>query len=248
MMLQLSYYTSYLLPPLFLALGSLFPASIDNWTSRQYWLVLCSIGAAFAWTVRFRPELLTFYLGSLGLPTVVIILSLLIGIAVVATGRLHSWALIFGALWCFQVTYYVPSLGAPQIPHHERFQRIAKGTLSVKDFVASEHPVSPLRFWYDVDEVPSGPEFHAVNSAYLWGYTLAGNEFPALMSENGIAAGMTVVGISSRDDFLKAMISALRERHFAPTVLRQESISQGDESYQMYFVRVDAAEAPTADP
>jgi hypothetical protein len=99
-----------------------------------------------------------------------------------------------------------------------------------------------------VDEVPLGPEFHAVNSAYLWGYTLAGNEFPALMSQDSIVAGMNVIGISGRDDFLEAMISALRERRVAPVVLRQETISHGNESYKMYFVRVDAAEEPAAAP
>jgi hypothetical protein len=181
--LQLLHYSSYLLPPAFLALGSQSAVFTHRLTRVQF-LLLCA-GVAFLLLVPFALPLQSGIV--MTLQSHALLLSL--GAGLLAIVILNSRIRYAGAVGVMVLCLSMATLNATSGPHtwehrggvnDPAFQKSA--LLAIVDSVRVVQELDPkgnLFFWYD-GEGRLGHLFRSVASTYLWSYRLQSEEFPRL--------------------------------------------------------------------
>lgn len=202
--LQLSTYTSYLLPGAFLALGAQL-AIVTASMKRAEFLLLCAC-VAFVSLTEFAlppgwvaPSVLQRY--SILFPCVFGALGVCLINRQVRYTRVLSVVLLCGGVVTLNATTGPRAWSKPGSLEDPAFQKSA--LLAIADSVRMVQHLDPkgnLYFWYD-GESRLGRLYRSVASTYLWAYRLQSESFPALgpklppvnrrilvLSENGEAA------------------------------------------------------------
>jgi hypothetical protein len=115
----------------------------------------------------------------------------------------------------------------------DAFDRIAQSAEAVDAVRANEF----VWFWYNKTD-PNYAEFNALNSIYLWGYTMLGDAFPSFRPDAVIADGALVVIPSSAGEVLSCASEALHPRIFNAEPVGRREISAGGTSYFLWFARL----------
>ncbi|HUI57922.1 MAG TPA: hypothetical protein VLY04_23255 [Bryobacteraceae bacterium] len=95
-----------------------------------------------------------------------------------------------------------------------------------------------VRFWFNAHE-PLGPEYHSLNSTYLWGYTQISPEFPNLPDEVVFLAGMLVVVPSVSPNSGAVAAADFHRPGLHLKMLPQRRIESGGQRYFLNLLRVE---------
>jgi hypothetical protein len=181
--LQLSYYASYLIPAIFLALGSQFAIVLEGWSRGQFIMLCASVLflslLPFALPLRssFLPMLMrhpwwpSLLLGSLG----VVLISrqagraAAIGVLCVCAGLASLSAASSTRTWALTGQADDASI------QKYAFLTLADSVRTIQQL----EPKGNVYFWYDY-EGRFGRLFRSVASTYLWSYRMQSESFPAL--------------------------------------------------------------------
>ncbi len=228
--LQFSYYASYLIPPMFLALGALLERPLELLPGAGAVSIACAV--LLITTIPlwgYSP-----ILGQLRAETWPAI-PLLLG-AVFASGALlppkaAGWTMAAALAGCV-----VSAAGGYGFSHghagRDSFVRISHAADAIDAVRGNEF----VWFWYSGTD-PHFDEFHALNSIYLWGYSLIGNQFPAIQPGVSITDGALIVIPSSSGEVFSCANQALYSRIFRMEPVARREISEGGVSYSLWFAR-----------
>lgn len=231
--LQVSYYASYLLPSAFLAIGCMLTLRFEGWPAWTYWLFLALVAFAFVASLKLAPAGIATQMHQIGWVRVSIGVGLCFALSAFWGNRRLVLLLILSGLWWYQAALQ------PSDPKDaaETLSRIAESAKLV-----GEHTHEyPLRFWYDAGE-PFGPEFNAINSAYLGRWApeaMVSRNFPAIAPESSLQPGVEGVILSGRDDALQQANRSLNEIHLQARTFGTGRIDRAGVRYQLLFFRVE---------
>ena len=240
--LQLVHYTSYLMPPAFLALGSQIAAVTRRWTRLAFVLFCAGIGVILllpfalplqsSLVLALQKHALLVSLGA-GLLGVVIlnrqirfvvagVLLILVSLAALnATSGPRTWA-------------HRGSLGDPT------FQKSA--LLAIVDSVRAVQELDPrgnVFFWYD-GEGRLGHLFRCVSSTYLWSYRLQSEEFPRLGPKLPPAGRRILILAEDGEGALREAEVSLQREGLGAEFLTRHQIHQGLFLWDMIEIQVTA--------
>lgn len=229
--LQWSYYTSYLLPSAFLAFGCMLAPHLERWPAWAYWLFLAAVTFGFvaglgmtstntAIRVRWAGWIIVSACAGLGL-----ILNNILG------GRWQISMLVIGGLWLCQVGF---QMHFEQGNHPAELARIVESTKFILQNTSENAP----GFWYYRNE-RLGPEFNAIHSCYLLGWTMISPHFPAFGPGPPLQAGDEAVILSSRDDALQQADGTLNQIHLKARKLDVRTIDRDGVAFQLIFLRAE---------
>jgi hypothetical protein len=234
--LQYGFYSSYLTPVMFLMIGALLANPLERLKETPTLLLAAGLLLANSFPLwgynAFLHQLKvdTWPAAPFSFAAVLIVCGLL-------NGWIARWmmaaALVGIHLTCISTSYSF----ADRHVVRDEFARVAKAANTVDAVRQGE----PVRFWYSKDD-PRFYEFHALNSIYLWGYTMISNEFPAILPAAVYAPGsLLVIPTSNNDanDVLAQANDALNGKTFAAELVEHREVREGDVSYSLWFVRVE---------
>ena len=241
--LQLVHYTSYLIPPAFLALGSQIAIVTQRWTRVLFLLLCAGIGvillipfalplqSSFVMASQRHALLLSLGTGLLGVVilnrqirfvSVAGVLVLLVSLASLnATSGPHTWA-------------HGGSLDDPT------FQKPA--LLSIVDSVRVVQDLDPrgnVFFWYD-GESRLGHLFRAVASTYLWSYRLQSEEFPRLGPRLPPVGQRILILAEDGESALREAEASLNREGLGAELLTRRQIHQVPFLWDMMEIQVTA--------
>jgi hypothetical protein len=234
-LMQFPYYASYLIPPIFLVLGSWTFRVPERLTRKWFgWLVLCVI-LLFAipwWDVGGRIPRMLGKLPPAGL------LFLVCGGLLAATVLAGRQTVLLVSLVGFSLfnAYLGTVSHAPANAGRDAYIRITRGLENIENI---RTPGRGVRFWFDVYE-PYGREFDSLASTYLWGYSLIGREFPALQPDLEVPASTLIILPSSRGDLSGAAQKAFLRKDLTLRPKTVIPIHYGSGGYTLAFLEVVA--------
>jgi 4-amino-4-deoxy-L-arabinose transferase-like glycosyltransferase len=229
------FYVSYLVPPLFLAVGCQISGPLDVWRKPWYWTAVTSFAILMATPFRL------IGLNIMKVQTPDLRMLVLIGAAALVVRvwwpnrglALITVLLVFGWLQYTSIAYAWYGLFLP--PGRDNaaiLRRIAKSVEIVRAEAANERP----RFWYNRAE-KYGKELWAINSSYLWQYTYVSYTFPEILAGSAPEPDALVVILSAlpRDMVLSQAAKGLAPLHLKATFLSRKDIGG---RYFLMFVRI----------
>ncbi|NJM68427.1 MAG: hypothetical protein HC851_23570 [Acaryochloris sp. RU_4_1] len=266
--LQLTFYASYLIPPMFLAIGSQMESIANRFKPQHYLLITFSIVTLAL--LPYSPWFDKVYVYILSSLLCVIGLYLLFFTRIISQKRLVTaliaLVLIFN-LYSFasDQTIWVISGNEPDqkmqfalksqvsnpnvLQLHPADEDTFLASVEAQNFLKVVDPGANLLFWYNYDE---SPVYRSISSACLWGYRLAGEKFPRL----GLATGFPdpqptieqlrsifkvfprVVILSKRKDVFQEARQSLNQADFDAKFLSKQEVQQGDFSLMMTFIEI----------
>ncbi|HUV26530.1 MAG TPA: hypothetical protein VMW34_04100, partial [Anaerolineales bacterium] len=245
--LQLTFYTSYLIPGMFLAFGSQISPLMQM--SRRQFLCLVS-GLLILLIAPFYTPFRSLLPSQLHIlyPTVIIILGIL-GVMLLRLRttfiNAKSMALFFLFLGAANFTiigsHWQVDFASQQQPN-QLFLTVVKSDAILRDL----DPSVKLRFWYSKDE-PQGYIFCSVASTRLWGYRLINDSFPILedaqLAPNvqglvKINPGTRIVILSDDKDAFEKANAAFERTGQHAEFLSEEKVEQGSIQFTMTFIEV----------
>jgi hypothetical protein len=247
--LQLWYYASYLIPPMFLAIGAQLSAATDRLSMRQFLLLLAVMALivvgpfvvpmeSSVWKSLARSALLSA-----------------MALNLCALGLLFarsSWLRCAGAgLLCAVVAVVaVPNgirpgaaYGDARSPSFQRdaYLAIVKSIKAIQAIGVREN----LLFWYNIDG-PYGYLPRSVADTYLWGFSLASESFPKLDGRfHQPTPGSTIVILSTKQGVVSAADRTLAKIGLRAKVLAERVISEGPIVFRMTFIKACGISATT---
>ncbi|MGC2197790.1 MAG: hypothetical protein WA628_24170 [Terriglobales bacterium] len=250
--LQLSTYTSYLIPAVFLALGSQI-AIVAHRLNRAQFLLLCGC-VIFVFLLPF-----TIPLGSgvmTGLQRHPLLLPFGLGAAAVAIfSRQVRYASVLAVLLlCLSLAALNATTG-PRVWGHRgevddpAFQKSA--LLTIVDSVRTVQELDPkgnLYFWYD-GAGRLGRLYRSVASTYLWAYRLQSESFPLLGPKLPPAQRRILILAEDGEAALRLAEDALNREGLSAEVLEKRTIHEAPFTWDMIEIQVAAkTAAPSGGP
>jgi Dolichyl-phosphate-mannose-protein mannosyltransferase len=242
--LQLFTYSSYLMPAVFLALGSQI-AIASHRLGKSTLAVVCvgvfiigilplamRIDSPLMLTLKQHPILLTFAIGIISVATIgtemryagvltVLALSVSLGVLNAATST-RTWA--HGSL-----------------PHDEASQKYAM--LAIVDSIRLTQELDPtdnLYFWYD-SSARLGRLHRSVASTYLWAYRLQSEAFPDLGPKAPPPQRRILILTEDADHALQQAQASLNKAGLAATLLTQREIKEGPYRWDVIEIQISQA-------
>ncbi|MCU1336542.1 MAG: hypothetical protein JWO19_2123 [Bryobacterales bacterium] len=227
-LLQYPYYASYLIPFTFLVIGSQalrFPQLTKLGLSLT--VVLTLVVLSLSWWVpadsywaRLPSPLWPFGIALLLVSAGTVLVGRVTGLVMVlaATGVLYSYILIGRQ---------------PANAARGSFIRIARGVHEIETIRQGR----PVRFWFDAKEI-YGPEFHSLNSTYLWGYTMLSSTFPALPKNVTLPSGTLLAVPSARVDAVEEVVKSYKSDGNILSLVSQVPIEAEGGRYSLSFLEV----------
>ena len=206
--LQYHWYTSYLIPFMFLALGcEFFRFKV---LPRTIGLIAASAILFLPWSPA-GPRIWAIMSGSAAVPVLMVSAAGAI-VAVVWRGRVFAVVSASAAL-CLLNLYLLDNTGKFNYRAHapdsrrQAFERM----IEARNFIDQERGGRRAVFWFDHNDTHAG-EFDSINSAYLYGYTQMGWQFPDLdeAARPRVAPSSMVVALSTRRDVENVLSEANR--------------------------------------
>ncbi len=247
--LGLYYYSSLLLPFVFLVIGASFWPAAEKISSTGYVLMCCVALVVFGgiwgdyagrilpiWPAAIRQTALAGG-GALAMALVLrrrtagIVLALA-GFAVLTSEARFSSI----APFISEIRNQVP---AASHAYHQDYERL----MHARERVESIRHGHVIRFWYDSHE-PAVLDYFALNSIYLYQYSLLSANFPQGACSAGIEPGSVVVVLSSKERMPEIARSALGDcwRGFGvkPVVEEVDVQKRDDGPYLMAVLKAEA--------
>jgi hypothetical protein len=244
-LLQLSFYADYLIPAVFILIGSALAVAFT--ASKPLRGVPWVIGAAvillssYAYGNLRRLDLCAPYchvpgrLSLLGLGA-----ATLLALAILLRNR---WVAILAFLLMVPTNLAIADGRIFSFPasavNRSRALMVDDGILVVRQYNRG----GDLLFWYDVSE-PLGGVFKGISSGYLWGYRLISEHFPK--RTNPVSAGDTTLSpdnqialLSTRRDVFPILQKSLEASCLQAQDLAEQEIHRGTESFRITIVRID---------
>jgi hypothetical protein len=227
--LQLNYYTSYLIPPMFLAITGLAAIAENQWNSRVFLGLIGATAAIFLLSIWLAGGAPTVMLSRAGLGA---------AIAVAAMGMLvrvlhpRPWQSVVGVLLgllFFQLAF--PGISPRSDPAPEVWQRVIKSAQAAWPYVESR----PTYFWYD-ESGRYGLDFTSINSFYLWSYSFVGPRFPKIEALSRLRPFATAVLLSEPGEALKTAAQVIQDHHLKIDKVATATIAGGGDSFDLTFL------------
>jgi len=212
--LGLPYYSSCLLPFVFLVIGAAFWRSAELLKTKT-WRLACSaavLTAAFIWG-EFPFQYPSW-------PTAVLPMAVT-GITLLAAGLLLShrsvgtWAILAG-LACFTAeTRFLPAsqleTNSPATPPSSThaYRNNLRRLMVARDSIEELRRNRPVRFWYD-DREPPREDYVALNATYLYLFTRFVTPFPNLSCDNAIPAESLIVVTTQKQHAAELAMASLQ--------------------------------------
>lgn len=250
--LGLPYYSSSLLPFVFLVIGTSFWRTVDK-LSGKAWLFLCFF-LVLVFGALWGDYAQTFT--ALG-PTSAV-LATISGItlltAALALARMPAGSVLaVGGFACLMIVSryasqsQVPSgAGSPPPKSSHANRGIFERVMHVRDKIEPVRRGGPIRFWYSGRE-PAQEDFTALNATYLFEYTRIKSPFPELSCGTELPPNGLIVVESQRDQAAELALRAI-ESCAVPAGLRASLLSntlidspEGKYSAMIIGVRPDTA-------
>jgi hypothetical protein len=247
--LQLLHYTSYLIPPAFLALGSQSAVFMQRLTRVQF-VLLCAC-VAFLLLVPFALPLQSGIV--MALQRRPLLLSL--GAGLLAIVILNSRIRFAGVVGVMVLCLSLATLNATSGPHtwgqrggvdDPAFQKSA--VLSIVDSVRVVQELDPkgnLFFWYD-GEGRLGHLYRSVASTYLWSYRLQSEEFPRLGPKLPPLGRRILILAEDGEGALRQAQDSLHYEGLEAQFLTKRQIRQGPFLWDMIEIQVEAQASRSA--
>lgn len=250
--LQLAYYTSLLIPAMFLALGAQLAAVLERFSRRQFAVLCCGaaillflpfavpLHSGFILTIQEHHWVFPAALGTIGL--------VLLARQVRYAGTL-AVLLLCAAASTLSVATSTRTWGHAGQPDDPALQKQA--FLAVVDSVRAVKEIDPtdhLFFWYDV-QARLGRLHRSVASTFMWSHRIVSESFPLLGAEAETAdlkprvpPPHTRIAILTDDEgaLLKAE-QALQRVGLAARFLGQKTITEGPISWKMILIETEKA-------
>jgi hypothetical protein len=239
--LQLFTYASYLMPAVFLALGS--QIAIASHPLGKGALALLYIGV---FVVGILPLCMPVESGlMLAVKNHPIVFTFAIGLTAVAA--IGSEIRYVGALAVLALSISLGVLNAAtstrtwnhgSLPHDEASQKYAM--LAIVDSIGLTQELDPtdsLYFWYDVD-APLGHLHRAVASTYLWAYRLQSESFPDLGPKAPPPQRRILILTKDANHALQQAQASLNQAGLAANVITQRKIQQGPFRWDVIEIQI----------
>jgi hypothetical protein len=229
--LQYSYYASYLIPTMFLVIGVLLANSIERLKDSS--VILVAIGVLLVNSVP-----LWGYGALLAIRTEVrlvllILFAALFMICALVKAGMAPWGMVVALIVCHLVSVGGEYAFEDRHAAREAFARISRAA----DAVDSVRQGEPIRFWYRKSDSYFS-DFNALNSMYLWRYTMFGDNFPEIAPWAMYGPGSLVAILSSQGDHLAEANEALKEKALAAEFVESRLVNDGSGRYSLTFIRV----------
>jgi hypothetical protein len=239
--LQLSTYASYLLPAVFLALGSQIAIVAHCMRKRALALLytavlvigiaplLLSVESNAVLALRAHPILISFAVGALAT----------LGIArqVRRAGALSILALAI-SIGTLNAATSTRTWTHGSLPHDERSQESA--LLAIADSVRTVQQLDPagnLYFWYD-GESRLGRLYRDAASTYLWSYRLQSENFPEVGAKTPPPKRRILILTENPEVALKEAQASLAKSGLAAQFITQRKIQRGLFAWNMIEIEI----------
>jgi hypothetical protein len=245
--LQAFYYSSYLIPALFLAILVISAPLLASLSRARFagLLSITALAALGSFTLRACGEFPVTYPALPAIILGIIWLILLIGMphqvwsySVFIVAFCIATPSAFGSYAAPFATYSFCTT-APQTQPEDQYLAVLDGIETIRQIA----PEKRVYFWYDEDEQPI---YSALSSAYLWNWNQISREFPA-MSGSGMAfrdiappPGTTVVIVSQAPTALADAETTLRQRYRTLHLLSQKNIHHGAIQFTLFIGEIQA--------
>jgi hypothetical protein len=250
--LQVSYYTSYIIPGMFLAVGAQL-APVLGRPSRLQFVAVCCVAAVvlflpfvlplhweFMLTIRRHGLLWTALLGATGL---------VLAVREVRHGGALAVLLVCAACATLNVTSGTRTWGHPGQPDDPAVRKQA--FMSIVDSVRAVQQIDPsdhLFFWYDL-QARLGPLHRSVASTFMWSHRLVSESFPLLGAQAEtpdlrpkVPPPHTRIAILTVDEqALQKAEQSLRQVGLTARYLGQRRISEGPIFWNMILIETERA-------
>jgi hypothetical protein len=243
---EYAFKTSHLIPAMLLVIGPLFCRGADRLKPAHFTAIVTGVLVLYPlpfWGINRHTNDHTI--------PVMLVVSLGCGLAgmivrVVWPGSVAALcASVVGLSACHDGSS-VGSNWAGDVRHARRddFEAVVQG-MKVVDAELGKRAV---RFWYNVRD-PNGPVFTGINSAYLWGYTWIGRDFPALPevpSAKALGPGVRLVVLSSGGNAFDLARGPLAGKRFRAILAAHKEIIGRGHRYSITFIDTDPADREAA--
>jgi hypothetical protein len=236
--LGISFYASYLLPFVFLTIGSSFWPASEKMGPRAFALISCAAAAAFA---VFWYDSGAQLLSRWPIPAweTILLGGALLALALALRGRSVGTLL---ALMGFAILTLESQTGGSADPHTNR--KLYERVMQARERVEHWRDGHPVWFWYDAHD-PDYYDYLALNSTYLGGYSWLGPEpdFPRHGCDRAVAPG-TLIVVSSRHRQVAEVARTIlagcwRGAGMKPVVEEVDVLQQGDQPYFVAMLKAD---------
>jgi hypothetical protein len=252
--LQLPYYASLLIPPVFLSVGALLAPVMDRFCSGHFVLMVSGevailllsarflVGSKLSNWTSFHAPLLLVLLALMGgallflkegsVKTVALSLPFFLALALVNGSKLHfGEGLLNGSTSYFDL-------------NTTNFSVSQQGLSAV---VQSVHVIQTFErngktlFWYRITE-PTREFYRSVSASYLWAYRLVNERFPSLAPGGDtfqeLVANTQVVVLSNEKDAFQMADLALSQVGLRAQLLAERRIQEGQIGWNMILIKV----------
>jgi len=239
--LQSPHYASYLIPTMFLAIGSQVARATQNLGSGQFCLLLgaivCIIFLPFSLSLNTP---LAAYVSRWGF-----LLPILLGLAglLSLSSRCRHLNVPGMLLLCAACATFNMGLGTRAWQKEPALGKDAfLAVVESEETIKIVDPNAAVLFWYDFDTRPLGNLYRSVSSEYLWAYRLFSEHFPMPdESRRKPAPGMKIVILSTDEQALERADRSLKKMGFGAYLVTERTIRKGQISYDMIFIDVIVA-------
>jgi hypothetical protein len=232
--LYLTWYASYIIPSVFLAIGCILAGSEEERATKAWWAVLlCTVGLFLVSLRMANGDSVQVLRRLTGFPVVTALAAAGLLGNVVFQRKWYAVVAAVAGLGYYQIGY--SGLDRPSDQYQVEWRHVVDGADAIWPY-EQKHPVS---FWYNKIE-PHGSDFYSINSVYLWGYSYVGTDFPKIEVPSRLVSGATIAMPIESPDWLERANRVLRENHFQGSLMGIRTIGHDAHSFQIGFLKIEA--------
>jgi hypothetical protein len=231
--LYLTWYASYMIPSVFLAIGCVMAGESENRSTKVWWAVLLGTVALFLLSLRMaNGEWVQALRRVTGFPVVTALAAAGLLCSVVFQRKWYAIVAAVAGLGYYQIGY--SGFDRPSDQYELEWRHVVDGADAIWPYEQKQR----VSFWYDKTAL-HGSDFYSINSVYLWGYSYVGTDFPKIEVPSRLLAGATVAMPIESRDWLERTNQALRESHFRGSLMGIRSVGHDAHSFQIGILKIE---------
>jgi len=249
--LQLIYYASYLIPFMFIAIGSLFTNVCKNLKKNQF-IILIAVEISILFFSIFQPFMLFFknLVKSGNYYNYLVIITFFSGLLVLFIIKYMNYRLSFLFVLFFGFASFMHNIppGSTHTLSKNDFRKdILLAVLESMETVREFAPNGNIRFWYNEYAALGKIAYRPIASTYLWAYRLINPMFPSLEDYNlpgsgfqapNISHNTRIVILSDEKNAFEQATESLKNIGYKTELLSTKEIKQGKIQFTMTFIKV----------
>jgi hypothetical protein len=250
-LLQISYYSNYLLPFALTMIGVVIAQALrDTSSTRQ--IALASLVTLTA-IVPFEATLATRYPHCApwcqALPYALWIFVPMIVLFGAAAVRRQFWSVSAAVLGLTLSNVAMADTRIFAFPADSAKRQQYATIIEASRRVAKQFPRRPVRFWYDFNESP-GLMYRSIAATYMWNWSLVGEAFPTLKrpatdTESILAPGDAIVVLTSRPQ--GDALAAVEQQGLSPRLLSATTLVSGGIAFNLFAIEPTITGAATSE-